>query len=45
MVERAGNKVVYLKRVKIGGIELDPELPLGQCREILHKEILNLYTK
>ena len=45
MAERAGNKVVYLKRVKIGGIELDPELPLGQCREILHKEILNLYTK
>lgn len=45
MAEAAGNKVTFLKRVRIGGISLDPNLPLGECREIMHKEILNLYTK
>ena len=27
------------------GILLDPNLPLGQCREILHKEVLDIYAK
>ena len=45
MMEAAGNKVVFLRRIRIGGIPLDPELPLGNCREILHKEVANLYAK
>lgn len=32
-------EVVYLKRVKIGGLELDPALGPGEARKILHKEI------
>ena len=45
MMEAAGNKVTFLRRTRIGGIELDPTLPLGGCREILHKETLKLYAK
>lgn len=45
MMEAVGNRVTFLKRVRIGGIPLDPDLPLGQCREILHKEILDIYAK
>ena len=45
MIEALGNKVVYLKRLKIGGVELDENLALGECREMLHKEISKLYTK
>ena len=44
MAEAVGNKIVYLKRIKIGGVDLDPELPLGAYREMLHKEIENIYT-
>lgn len=45
MMEAVGNRVIFLKRVRIGGILLDPDLPLGQCREILHKEVLDIYAK
>lgn len=45
MMEAAGNKVTFLRRVRIGGILLDPDLPPGHCREILHKEVSNLYAK
>lgn len=45
MMEAAGNRVTFLRRTRIGGIELDPALPLGGCREILHKETLKLYAK
>ena len=45
MMEAAGNKVTFLRRTRIGGIELDTTLPLGGCREILHKENLKLYAK
>lgn len=45
MMEAAGNKVTFLRRTRIGGIELDPTLPLGGCREISHKETLKLYAK
>lgn len=31
--------VNYLKRVQMGGLKLDPNLALSECREILHKEI------
>lgn len=39
MFESRGKRVVYLKRVKIGGLPLDETLGLGECREILHKEL------
>lgn len=43
MLETVGNKVLYLKRVKIGGLLLDENLELGECREILHKELQKIF--
>lgn len=34
-----GCGVNALKRTQIGDIVLDPTLPLGECREMLHKEV------
>lgn len=45
MIHALGNEVVFLKRVQIGGLPLDDRLPLGSCREIMHKEIEKIYTK
>jgi len=45
MAEAADNKIVYLKRVSIGGLPLDENLAPGRCREILHKEIEKIYAK
>ncbi|MBR6777640.1 MAG: pseudouridine synthase [Clostridia bacterium] len=42
MLRYAGGKVVYLKRVKIGRVALDPELPLGKYREMTEEEIKTL---
>ena len=39
MVRYTGAKVVYLKRVSIGTLPLDPELPLGEYREMTNEEI------
>lgn len=39
MFETVGNKVTYLKRIKIGALDLDPSLALGEVREILHKDV------
>lgn len=39
MFEALSNKVVFLKRLKIGGLELDGNLKLGQCLELLHKDV------
>lgn len=39
MFEELGNSVIYLKRLQIGGLALDKDLPLGSCMEIMHKEI------
>lgn len=39
MAEAAGNKVVYLKRVSIGGLALDESLKEGGCREISLAEL------
>lgn len=44
MFAALGNKVVDLKRVKMGGLSLDESLPEGQCREIT-KEELSLITE
>lgn len=45
MAEAAGNKVMFLKRVSIGKLELDQNLAPGQCREIMHKEMERIYAK
>lgn len=39
MFERLGNKVTYLKRISIGGLVLDENLPLGECLLIMHKDV------
>lgn len=39
MFAQLGNEVVYLKRVKMGQLELDPEIPLGGYRELTKKEV------
>lgn len=40
MFQAVGNRVEALSRVKIGDLPLDPDLPSGGAREILHKECL-----
>lgn len=44
MAEAVDNKIVYLKRIRMGGVDLDKNLAAGECREMLHKEIQNIYT-
>lgn len=39
MIRYAGCRVLYLKRVKIGNLELDRELPRGSCRPLSSEEI------
>lgn len=39
MAEALGNSIVYLKRVSIGGLELDKSLKEGECREISPEEL------
>ncbi|WP_294428041.1 pseudouridine synthase [uncultured Treponema sp.] len=39
MFAQLGNEVVYLKRVKMGNLELDPTIPLGGYRELSKEEI------
>lgn len=41
MFEALGNKVVYLKRVKIGDMPLDESLALGEVKEIEDTALLN----
>lgn len=42
MFETLGNRVIYLKRTAMGGVLLDENLGLGQCRAMLHKEVEKL---
>lgn len=42
MFAEIDNKVVYLKRIAIGEMPLDRDLQLGECLEILHKDVENL---
>ena len=39
MFKAVENKVVYLRRIQLGGLPLDPKLPLGECLEIMHKDV------
>lgn len=45
MAEAIGNKVVFLKRVSIGGLALDDALKKGECREISREEIALIGVK
>lgn len=42
MAQARNNKVLYLKRISIGGVKLDENLALGEWREMLHKETKNI---
>ena len=42
MMEAIDNKVVYLKRVKMGSLSLDEDLSLGKIRELTDDEIESL---
>ena len=44
MAAACGSRVLELKRIRLGGLFLDPELKPGECREILHKELLKILT-
>lgn len=39
MLRYAKCRIVYLKRVRIGGVELDPSLPCGKYRPLTQSEI------
>lgn len=45
MFEALDNKVSYLKRVKIGNVELDENLALGEVRELTFYEVGQLLCK
>jgi 16S rRNA pseudouridine516 synthase len=44
MFNKLNNKVVYLKRIKIGELNLDSTLELGEYRYLTEEEII-LLTK
>lgn len=44
MFESVGKKVVYLKRLSMGSLQLDETLPLGTYRELTEEEIELLYS-
>ena len=45
MFAALGNKVVFLKRVKMGALSLDESLEEGQCREITEEELKLIQEK
>ncbi len=45
MFAALGNKVVFLKRVKMGNLSLDESLEEGQCREITAEELILIQEK
>ena len=40
MFAAVGNEVVYLKRISMGALTLDPQLPPGSFRELTEQEVL-----
>ncbi|MBQ7574866.1 MAG: rRNA pseudouridine synthase [Clostridia bacterium] len=44
MCKRVGKEVLYLKRVSIGGLELDENLPLGRMRELTKDELESIFA-
>ncbi len=45
MMEAVGNKVLYLKRVKMGDLLLDSSLQLGKIRELTDEEVILMSQK
>lgn len=45
MIKSAGSEVIYLKRIKIGGLELDKNLKLGEYKELTESEIALLKSR
>ncbi|WP_017813870.1 pseudouridine synthase [Paenibacillus shenyangensis] len=45
MFESVGKKVIYLKRLSMGALELDPALPLGEYRELTADELQSIGRK
>lgn len=45
MMEAIGNRVLYLKRIKMGSLSLDPDLKSGKIRELTDEEVKLLETK
>lgn len=43
MFQKFSLEVVYLKRIKIGNLSLDENLPPGGVRKMLYKEIMEIY--
>ena len=39
MFESVGKKVIYLKRISMGKLELDKNLALGEYRELTEEEV------
>ena len=39
MFEAVGRKVLFLKRIRMGGLDLDPGLAAGECRELSSNEV------
>ena len=39
MIQALGNEIVYLKRISMGGVTLDPQLSAGACRELTPDEV------
>jgi len=42
MIKVLGNEIVYLKRISMGGVTLDRQLPSGSCRELTSDEVAAL---
>lgn len=45
MFEAVDKKVVYLKRIKMGGLELDERLKLGEMREMTEEDLVLLVNR
>ena len=42
MFAAVGNKIIYLKRISMGHLQLDPELELGEYKELYDDDLANL---
>jgi len=42
MFKALGMNVIYLQRTAMGGVTLDPYLPLGEIRELTPEELMKL---
>lgn len=42
MFEALSNKVVFLKRTRMGNLDLDENLVLGECLELMHKDVCKI---